>query len=152
MDVEVYNRQTSFPIDAEQVEKLVLSVLDFIGLFGSCISIHFVEEKESAKIHRKFFNDPSPTDCMTFPIDDEEVSNRYLGECVICPSIAIKYAKEQSLCPFEELSLYIVHTLLHLNKMSDTDEKSEKLMREAELLCMNHLKTNNLLLKPRAGF
>jgi probable rRNA maturation factor len=147
MEVEVFDRQSSLAIDKEQVKSLVLSTLDFIRLMGCHICIHFVAEEESGSIHAEHFNDPSPTDCMTFPIDDEDTPNRHLGECVICPAIAIEYAKEHKLDPFEELSLYIVHTLLHLNKMSDNDEESALKMREWEVLCMNNLKKHNLLLK-----
>jgi probable rRNA maturation factor len=147
MEVEVFDRQSSLLINKEQVKSLVLCTLDFIQLMGSHICIHFVSQEESGRIHAEHFSDPSPTDCMTFPIDDKETPNRHLGECVICPAIAIEYAKEHGLDPFEELSLYIVHTLLHLNEMSDNDEKSALKMREWEVLCMNNLKKNNLLLK-----
>ena len=98
------------------------------------------------KMHNEFFNDPSPTDCMSFPIDTEEdAEDCYLGDIVVCPAAALKYAD-----PYRETTLYILHGLLHLLGYDDIQPQDRKKMRRAEKTYMNYFETMGLLLNAKA--
>ena len=148
MDITVIDSQESLAIDTQCVKNLVSAVTSYIDLVGQSIEILFVTPEESGAIHEEHFDDPSPTDCMTFPLSEIHDVESPLGSCVICPEVALQYSIENAGDPYQELSLYIVHTLLHMKGMIDTTDEGEAEMRKWESLCINELKTKNLLLKP----
>jgi probable rRNA maturation factor len=91
------------------------------------ISIHLVVKKKISTLHKQFFNDSSPTDCISFPID-----STLLGEVFVCPQVAKEYAP---LHPYVETSLYIIHGILHLLGYDDTEKKRrDAMMREQRRL------------------
>lgn len=113
------------------------------------VSIYFVETEEICSLHQTYFDDPSPTDCISFPLDDEnEFGYRILGEVFVCPATALLYAQKKSIDPYEEISLYIIHGLLHLIGYDDIEKKDRVQMRKAEARQMDRIKKLNLSLKP----
>lgn len=141
MKILISNKQKSLKIFARQIKKIVKEVIAFEGHSCDEVSIHFVETDEICRLHEMFFNDPSPTDCISFPIDDsEENIYRVLGEIFVCPETAKKYAETHHLLPYNELVLYIIHGLLHLMGYDDIKEKDRKLMRAAERRHLKNLK------------
>jgi len=132
MDIEISNRQNDLIIDIEEVKRLVKNVIDLEGQTCEEVYLHFVESKEMCSLHVQFFNDPAPTDCISFPIDDEKSEHRILGEVFVCPETAIHYAKENNVNATDEAYLYVIHGLLHLMGYLDKTESEIKKMRAAE--------------------
>lgn len=83
---------------------------------------------------------------MDPPFEKKEGDYSLLGEIFVCPSVALSYAHAHQLNPYEELSLYMVHALLHLLGFDDRDEETEKEMREAENSAMRYLKEKQAVL------
>ena len=113
------------------------------------MSIHFVDKKTISDLHRDHFQDPTPTDCISFPMDSPDSQGegyKILGEVFVCPQIAIEYAEKNNITPEEEVSLYIIHGLLHLLGYDDQDEISEPIMRGEEKSAMSYLKQKDALL------
>jgi probable rRNA maturation factor len=67
--ISVYNSQYSLVISKACVRKQVQVVLETESVFCSKLAIHFVKKKEIAHLHETYFQDPAPTDCISFPID-----------------------------------------------------------------------------------
>ncbi len=148
VNIYIVNEQNSLLFSLEQIEPLVKQVLTSEGCTCDEISINFVDEPTICQLHLDFFNDPSPTDCITFPIDEDEDScYRVLGEVFICPYTALKYASENNEDPYLELTLYVVHGLLHLLGYDDIDAADEPLMRAAEKKHMTQLTQLNMTIK-----
>ena len=148
MIVDIEDNQTDLSIDAPSVERLVLFMLDYLKLTGDEISIRFVSDEEMRELHADHFDDPASTDCITFPIDlDETEEPAILGICVICPQTAIEYAKKYKTDPYRELSLYLIHTLLHLKGYDDIEEEDRIEMKEQEVICMSAAEKEGLLLR-----
>lgn len=97
--------------------------------------IHFVTKAKIGALHRTYFDDPSPTDCISFPMDTPS-KEALLGEVFVCPAVAVEYAKEHGLDPKNEVLLYVIHGLLHLLGYDDCDPKSRKEMRRQEKQCL----------------
>jgi probable rRNA maturation factor len=135
MIVDVDNKQDSLEISEEFIRKVVSEVLDTEGCVCNEVALYFVDVKEISNLHEQFFDDPSPTDCISFPMDDDEI----LGEVFVCPQVAIEYAQEHSLDPHQEMTLYVVHGLLHLLGYDDIEEKDIVVMRQAEQRHMQNL-------------
>lgn len=108
--------------------------------------MHLVDEDKIRRLHKKHFDDPSITDCITLPIDEPGPDCEILGEIFVCPKTAISYAKAHGLDPHTECTLYIVHGFLHLIGYDDIDDDDEEIMRKKEKELMNHLSKHNLIL------
>lgn len=110
--------------------------------------MHFVETEEISHLHGQFFGDPSPTDCISFPMDGvEEDGYCVLGDIFVCPNAAIEYAKEHQCDLHEETALYVVHGLLHLMGYDDIKDEDRQQMRAAEKRHMAHLAQLHVSLK-----
>lgn len=142
--VLVYNRQKDLKIGKGSARALVQSTLDHLQIRCEETSIYFVTVKEISRLHDQFFQDPTPTDCISFPLDED-----HLGEVFVCPAVAIEYAKKKNLDPYAEASLYVVHGLLHLIGHDDLEEKARRSMRKKEKSCMRHLYEHRSLLAPK---
>lgn len=149
MKISVYNKQRNLKISSQAVKKLVSAVMDNEDRFCDEVSIHFVSTKEISKLHAEFFDDPSTTDCISFPMDDEDFDFGYklLGDVFVCPQTAIDYVKKHGGDYYEETSLYIIHGLLHLFGYDDLEPKKKVVMRRAEKKHLLQLKKQSLLLK-----
>ncbi len=112
------------------------------------VVLHFVTEAKICELHGEHFDDPSLTDCITFPIDLPGPDCDVLGEVFVCPTAALLYAKENNSQPYRECTLYIVHGLLHLLGYDDIDEIDQKKMRAMEDKCMAYLEQRSLILTP----
>ncbi|MBS0621817.1 MAG: rRNA maturation RNase YbeY [Verrucomicrobia bacterium] len=137
----VCNSQKDLPIEEAQIPPLVEAVLALEGVQVEEVSVLLAGVEEMCAIHAEHFDDPTPTDCMSFPMDEV-----ILGDVVVCPKIAIEYVQEHGGDPYQELSLYLVHGLLHLLGYDDQDEESCVLMRLAEERHLNDLKERGCLL------
>ncbi len=112
------------------------------------VAIHLVDTLTICDLHAQYFNDPSTTDCISFPVDDDSsMSYRAMGDVFICPETAIAYAQQHQLDVYRETTLYIVHGLLHLMGYDDIEKADEQMMRGAELRHMNALLEQGLVLR-----
>ena len=130
------------------MQSLVEAVLKCEKQKADEMAICFVGVKEMCALHEHFFDDPTLTDCISFPIDDKEEKHyRVLGEVIVCPKVAFTFVEEHSGDPYHETSLYIIHGILHLLGYDDIKEKDRKEMRAAEKRVIRSLETKNLLLR-----
>lgn len=116
-------------------------------------AVHFIGQKAMKSLHGRFFNDFSLTDCISFPMMDATLSGkgyRFLGEVFVCPEVALAYARKTKGDPAFEITLYVVHGLLHLMGYDDIKEKDRMRMRAAEERQMRHLSRKRLILRPAA--
>jgi probable rRNA maturation factor len=141
--IQVFDRQKDLKLSKSSVRALVESLLSHLKVVCSEVSVYFVTEKKISALHNQFFQDPTPTDCISFPLDQE-----HLGEIFICPATAIKYAKKHNLEPYKETTLYLIHALLHLLGYDDLEAKERRTMRKMEKKCMHYLDKINQKLTP----
>lgn len=147
MEIVVHNNQLLCSIQNETIAPIAEVVLQNEGAACDELHVHFVDTKTICELHEHFFQDPSPTDCISIQVDDLSASPCFLGEIFISPQAALDYCKEKDLPLEEELTLYLVHGLLHLLGYDDLNEEDEKKMRLAEKRQMNYLKEHQLLIK-----
>lgn len=148
MEIHVYNNQTVLPLSTESVQEIVRTFFKLVKKQYEEVSIHFVEEKEICRLHEEFFDDPTPTDCISFPMDlEEDVGHRILGEVFISPQAALDYVKSEGGDSYIETTLYIIHGLLHLLGYDDMTDEDEIKMRAQEKIHLDHLAQNHVYLK-----
>ncbi len=129
LKLNIIDQQQSLPLSKSSVKRAAEALCDFLAIPGDELSLFFVSEKKISALHAQFFDDPSPTDCMTFPPED----------LFICPAVAISYAARRKLDPYRETLLYLVHALLHLCGYDDQKSETRRTMRKMEKKCMDHL-------------
>lgn len=149
--VHVSNRQREvhFSVDSNILQGIVQAVLDSQGESASCIEIQFLSDRQTRRLHKQFFSDPSSTDCMSFPIDEvpDGSGYRHLGDVVVCPATALSCAKGKPSVFWEELSLYIVHGILHLLGYDDTTPMKRARMRRQEQRALALAKARSCMLR-----
>lgn len=96
--------------------------------------------REISKLHAQFFDDPSPTDCISFPIDGS-----LLGDIFVSPQAAIDYVQKKGGNVQSELLLYVIHGLLHLMGYDDMEKNEKRRMRRAEKRHLLNLQKLGLL-------
>lgn len=135
MNIIIYNKQKKLVLSSSFIEKIVLSTLEDFSTPCSEVVIHLVGKKKISSLHQTYFQDPTPTDCISFPIEDSHC----LGEIFVCPEVAIAYAKKHQKDPMHETALYIVHGLLHLLGYDDHTPSQIQKMRSLEKRTMKKL-------------
>jgi len=144
VEIIVYQDQSDLLIDESSVEDVVREVLSFKKIIHGEIIFHFVTKEHITDLHGQFFQDPTPTDCITFPIDDiASEQSPILGEIFICPKVGMEYCKKN---PYSEITLYVIHGILHLLGFDDLNEKDRLEMRKAENEVLTHLSKKNLVI------
>lgn len=147
MKVIVFNEQEDLPLDSESIQPIVQSVLQEEKRHTDEVAVYFVDTDTICRLHQEFFDDPSTTDCITFPIDSSQSFGYHvLGEIFICPKTARDYVLTTKEDVYRELTLYLVHGLLHLLGYDDIEETDERLMRAAESKHMELLVRQKLVL------
>lgn len=132
MKITLHNQQKSLKVPLALVKRICKTVAQGENETFDEVAVFLVSKEEISRLHDEYFEDPTVTDCITFPLDGPDEEYRVLGDIFVCPEVAIEYAKENNLNPLEECALYIVHGMLHLFGYDDIKEKDRKVMKQAE--------------------
>ena len=132
--LELYNRQESMNLDVGYVQDALQRALPLCiqKAFSECslvslkkVEVSIVCSAEISEVHRRFLNDPTETDVITFDH----------GEIIVCADVAEKKAAEFGHSTEAELLLYIVHGLLHLAGYKDkTNSEFNEMSRVQEVI------------------
>jgi len=79
-------------------------------------------------LHAEYFDDPSETDVITFPLPGPALC----GEIYVCIDVAHDQAKRYGASIDEELSRLALHGILHLLGFDDLQPKARRRMRDLE--------------------
>ncbi len=86
------------------------------------IEATILSDRAIARVHQTFFNDPAPTDVITFPY----------GEILIGAGVVAGNATRFGNTPNEEAALCLIHGLLHLAGWDDRIAPDVKDMRRKQ--------------------
>ena len=144
--------QINYDYRKEDLEKLPLHELTQFVLaredkpFNTEVSISFVTDEAIAELNEKYRGKTGPTDVLSFECDgvDDDLSAMTLaedpvyelGDVVIAPDVASRQTREFGTTFEEEISLLLVHGLLHLCGYDHIEDDEAEVMekREAEIL------------------
>lgn len=151
MKVTINNTQKNMKLSLPAVRVAVQEFLLFENVYCDEVIINFVTTKKICQLHEEYFQDPTTTDCISFPLDNEpdETGHCVLGELFVCPQTAIDYALEHNTNPYEECLLYIIHGLLHLIGFDDLEPSDRRKMRRKEQIHMKNLQSKALTIIPK---
>lgn len=149
--ITLHNEQRDLPLSKLHLRKAISFLLKELKISTHEVIFHFVTEAKICHLHKEYFNDPTATDCITFPIDPPAKnipSFHLLGEAFICPKTALEYACRHHLDPQEELLRYVIHCLLHLIGYDDIRASDRQKMKRKENECLKKLAGARLLTQP----
>lgn len=92
-------------------------------------SLSFVKPETIRELNRTYRNVDSVTDVLSFESGgetDPETGNEYLGDIIICLEQAVSQAEQSGHAAENEISLLMIHGLLHLlgyDHMTDQDKE-----------------------------
>lgn len=100
----------------KRLQALLERVLREARIARASLTVLLVDAAASARLHRRHFGDPSATDVMSFPdgITADRRGRVHLGDLAVCVAVARRAAARHGMGLGEELTLYILHGLLHL--------------------------------------
>jgi probable rRNA maturation factor len=146
MSIFVADEQTE-TLDLPPLRSLAELVLSEDGYPPSSeVTMLLVSDEEMSSYNKRFLDRDGPTDVLAFPVEDltpgvvPDVDTNgpplLLGDIIIAPSYISRQAAEMGVTFEDELSLMVVHGILHLLGYDhQNDEEAEAMeQRERELL------------------
>lgn len=144
--VDVADNQDCLPVDSEAVREVVCRTLEAEQVAAATISIAVVDNLAMHELNRQFLNHDYETDVLSFLLEcsggaeqDEQLAGiprgtgkTLDGEIIVSSEYAAKLAPEFGWQPLDEMTLYIVHGLLHLCGYDDLTEAELPVMRQRE--------------------
>lgn len=138
MEILIDNRQDKVSIDDdiyEVVEKVAKECLKLEGKgLNFEVSVSFVDNEEIQKLNRDYRNVDSPTDVLSFPMDDEETDLYIpmLGDIVISAERALEQATEFGHSFLREVAYLTAHSMFHLMGYDHMNDEEKQTMRQKE--------------------
>ncbi len=138
-DVVVSDEQAEVTVDAVTLGELATATLVAEGVGGGVeLTLTFLDEAAMAALNGEHMGESGPTDVLAFPLDDPHSERpagmvALLGDVVICPSVAARYASGHGRSLHQELSLLVVHGVLHLLGHDHAEPDEAARMRHQEL-------------------
>lgn len=132
LELIFYNRQRTIGFDLPFIRRMaeaareacVESVLSPDMPLASLdhVDVSILSDKAIAQVHGDFFDDPTPTDVITFQH----------GELLLGAGILVENAREYGHSPSDEAALCVIHGLLHLAGWDDLTAKEAKKMAKQQ--------------------
>lgn len=132
MQIALINRQRRIRLDMRRLTQLAeISLAECVRNSGDAryalakfplVEVAVVSDTVIARVHRQFMNMPGATDVITFDH----------GEIVVSADTAKRCAAEHGHGMIEELALYIIHGLLHLNGYDDIEPRDRVKMHRVQ--------------------
>lgn len=144
LDVQVGDEQDAVELDADRYAALARAVLAAEGVGGPAeLTLTFVDEAAMGELNAEHMGEDGSTDVLAFPLDDPDDPRpagmaALLGDIVVCPAVAQRYAQTHQRSTADELALLVVHGVLHVLGHDHADPAEAALMREHE---QRHLRT-----------
>ncbi len=96
------------------------------------VEVTVISDADIADVHERFMQIAGPTDVITFDH----------GEILISAETACRNAARYGKSPVEELALYLIHGLLHLNGFADKHPADAAKMRSVQTRILKHCLTS----------
>lgn len=142
----ILNRQRRISVAMEPLARFCERVRRELGFPEESVTICFVSDPAMARMNRKFRDKQGPTDVLSFPARRtkarrtrslrgarETVSDHYVGDIVIAPETARRYARLRSHGLASELQVLILHGMVHLAGYDHETDNGEMVHLERRL-------------------
>jgi probable rRNA maturation factor len=138
----ILNRQRRVPLALKSLARFSERVQRELGFPDESVTVCFVSDPAMARMNRKFRDKLGPTDVLSFPAREIRRSSRrhretrvdhYVGDIVISPETARRYARQRSHGLASELRVLILHGMIHLAGYDHETDNGEMMHLERRL-------------------
>lgn len=147
MELLIDDRQDKVIIEEdvkETVKNVILECFKLEGLSTNYeVSVSFVDNEEIRQLNREYRGKDSPTDVISFPMEDDEIGEDYtpiLGDIVISAEKALQQSVEFGHSFKREVAYLTAHSMFHLMGYDHESEEEKLVMRQKEKEVMKQLK------------
>jgi len=143
--IEVSNKQSHIPVDSRWIEEIVRTTLQAEEVSSAEIDIAILDDDAIHRVNAEHLEHDYPTDVISFlyscsPEQEEDFPEDQLrgtglnleGELLVSAQTAARMAREVNWPAAAELTLYLVHGLLHLCGYDDLTDEEQVIMRSRE--------------------
>ena len=127
----IKNLQSLVRINQGKLKKKATRILSHLNLKRVTVSLVFCDNKFIKKINKKYLGKNSPTDVISFPLNDIFNPN-YLGEVIISVEEALNNSRIYNTSFDYEIVLYMVHGILHLLGYKDYTKMERERMEKKQ--------------------
>ncbi|MDI6785250.1 MAG: rRNA maturation RNase YbeY [bacterium] len=141
MQVQIINRQRKEPISNRKINNIVNKILKYLKVKGK-ISIVFCNDQFIKKLNKEYRSINKPTDVLSFAFRETfyplDIEQSFLGEIIISVQIVRKQANRFKHSFDKELTILLIHGILHLLEYNHLKIKDAARMqkKEKELLAL----------------
>ena len=138
MKITLTNLQKKVEVSGRKIKNLIRKVLagEKVKKTGR-INICFVDDPRIRELNSRFLNHKNSTDVLAFNLTDQKEKDIILADIMISAQTALKQARIFETTPEYELSLYLVHGILHILGYNDRTALEKKQMRKKESQYVN---------------
>ena len=143
MEILIKNQQKIIKINQGKTKGLIKKVLQHLKVDDKAeISVLFTDDKFIRSLNNKYRGIDKPTDVLSFSLQEgaikspEVESDKLLGDIIISVETAQRQADNLNHSMERELTVLLIHGLLHLIGCDHEKDKDYKIMRgkESEIL------------------
>lgn len=142
-DIEIVDAQSRIDVDLDRLRKVAVDVLRHEGVTSASISVALIDGATMQALNRRHLDHDYDTDVLSFLLECTEPdtvapalprgAGKILdGEILISGDVTARAAAEAGWCAESEVTLYLVHGLLHLVGYDDQIESDRSTMRDRE--------------------
>ena len=117
---------------AGYLKKMLVRAHRLLGSPLRELSLALVADREMSKLHQRFMKNASPTDVLSFPLEENSRGRAISGEVVINVSEALRQSRRRGISAQNELLLYALHGMLHLKGLDDRTDSQYRAMHRLE--------------------
>lgn len=145
-EVAIEDSQKALKVDHRRLMDVVRSVLAAEKCVSASISIAIVDNETIHELNIRYLQHDYPTDVLSFLLEEEidpdslpipkgsprGCGKRIEGEIILSSEMAKQMATKYRWAPLDEVTLYVVHGLLHLCGYDDMTRKEQASMQQRE--------------------
>ena len=139
MGILIKNQQKTIKISQRKIREIVKKALQSLKVDEKTeVSILFADDKFIRSLNNKYRGIDKSTDVLSFSLWEgsiktpESESDKLLGDIIISVETAQRQAENLNHSMEKELTVLLIHGLLHLTGYAHEEDKDYKIMREKE--------------------
>lgn len=131
--INISNTQKKISFSQQKIKFLAKKILALLKIKNKNLSILFVNDSQIKKLNKTYRKKNYATDVLAFSMHEGKFSRlnpHILGDIVISVETARRCADEQDSILIKEISLYLIHGILHLLGFKDKGRDKIKMKRK----------------------
>ncbi len=148
--IDIANEQDLLDVGGAYIEDVVGHILTVEEVASAEISIALIDDSHIHELNRTYLNHDYETDVLSFLLEEpggvssqngetcppagerRGKGKQIVGEVIVSTETAIRSAENYKWRPIDELTLYLVHGVLHLLGYDDLSDDELEIMRVRE--------------------